>query len=63
MLTARHNGKLFEIVPDEPDVGVYLYVYDNSLCIRDELQNDVKTCIEIAFEDYGVPRDVWQSSE
>ena len=63
MLTARHNGNLFEIVPDEPDVGVYLYVYDNSLCIRDVLQNDAKTCIEIAFEDYGVPRDVWQSGE
>jgi len=61
MLTARHNGNRFEIVADEPEVGVYLYVYDNDLCIRDVLQNDVETCIEIAFEDYGVPKDVWQS--
>jgi hypothetical protein len=60
MLTALHNGNRFEIVQDEPEVGVYLYVYDNRQCVRDILQNDVETCIEIAFEDYGVPKDVWQ---
>lgn len=60
MLTAHYGGTKFEIVQDEPEVGVYLYVYDDGRCIRDELQNDVETCKEIAFEDYGVPKEIWK---
>mgnify|MGYP006928181058 CR=1 FL=1 len=60
MLTAQYDAKRFEIVQDEPDVGVYLYVYDNDQCVRDLLQNDTETCIEIAFEEYGIPKDGWQ---
>jgi hypothetical protein len=60
MLTAAHNGSEFKIVPDKPEVGVYLYVYDDGRCVRDELQNDVQTCKDVAFEEYGVPRDAWK---
>ena len=62
MLTAIHKGNKFEIVQDKPEVGVYLYVYDDDRCIRDELQNDIETCVEIAFEDYGVPKAIWKSN-
>lgn len=62
MLTAQRDGLRFEIVTDEPEVGVYLYVYDAEKCIRDILQNDVQTCIEIASEDYQVPREDWQKT-
>lgn len=61
MLRAAHDGSKFEIVPDKPEVGVYLYVYDDGRCVRDELQNDVQTCKDVAFEEYGVPRDAWKS--
>ena len=50
------------IEPDLPDVGVYLYVYENGKCVRDFLQNDVLTCIEVAFQDYGVPRGKWRKT-
>ena len=63
MLTTTYNGNEFKIIPDNPDVGVYLYVYDDGRCVRDELQNDVETCKEIAFEDYGVPKDVWRKDQ
>ena len=63
MLMATHNGSTFKIVPDKPEVGVYLYVYEGSRCVRDELQNDEETCKEIALEDYGVPKDIWRKDE
>ena len=46
-------------MPDLPEVGVYLYIYDGELCVRDDLQNDLQTCKVIAFEDYGVPLTEW----
>jgi len=60
MLKARHDGKLYAIEQDRPEVGAYLYVYENGLCIQDYLQNDVNMCIEFAYEDFGVPVDAWQ---
>lgn len=62
MITAIHNGSRFQIVSDKPEVGVYLYVYDNGRCVHDELQNDVETCKDIAFEDFEVPKDAWKDN-
>jgi hypothetical protein len=62
MLTAAHNSIEFEIVLDKPEVGVYLYVYENGRCVRDELQNDVEACKDVAFEDYGVSKDSWKGN-
>ncbi len=59
MMKAQHNDLQFVIEEDHPDVGVYLYVYQNGKCVRDFLQNDKATCIAIAFEDYGVPKELW----
>jgi len=59
MLKAQHNGLEFVIEEDKPDVGVYLYVYEGGKCVRDFLQNDVTTCIDMAFEDYGVAKNLW----
>lgn len=59
MLKAKHKGLEFEIVEDNPDVGVYLNIYENGKCFRDDLQNDIATCMNIAFRDYGVPKDLW----
>lgn len=59
-MIAHHNTMRFEIVCDQPEVGVYLYVYDRQgKCIRDELQNDIATCKEVAFEKFGVPMTEW----
>jgi hypothetical protein len=56
---ASHAGRIFVIEPDIPNIGVYLYVYEDHKCVRDYLQNDIKTCIELAFEEYDVPMDAW----
>lgn len=63
MLKAVRKNLHFEIVPDRPEIGVYLYVYDGEQCIRDALQNDKETCKKIAFRDYGVPLDEWSEVE
>jgi hypothetical protein len=53
------NGRKFKIEEDYPDVGVYLYVYEGNKCIKDYLQNDIETCMQVALEDYDVPLDRW----
>ena len=56
-----HNGLVFKIEEDYPEVGAYLYIYQNGKCIKDSLQNDVTLCKELAFEEYGVPLGSWKS--
>lgn len=58
-LRAEHDGRRFLIVPDLPEVGIYLHVYEGDLCVRDDLQNDISTCIRVARERYGVPTGSW----
>ena len=60
---AEHNNLVFKIEEDYPEVGVYLYVYENGNCIRDFLQNDVDTCKDLAYEEYQVPLDKWIKKE
>lgn len=55
----EHNNLTFRIEEDYPEVGVYLYVFDNSNCIKDFLQNDIQTCKELAYQEYQVPLDKW----
>lgn len=54
-----YNGKQFRIEEDFPEVGVYLYVFQDGKCIIDDLQNDIETCKQIAFEDFQVPLNNW----
>ncbi len=62
VLEAEYNGLKFKIEEDLPEIGVYLYVFDDKKCIKDFLQNTIAICKEIAFEDYGVPMDLWKES-
>lgn len=60
ILTVKHDEFSFRIEEDLPQVGAYLYVYKNNICIKDYLQNDVEACKEIAREEYGVPIEKWK---
>ena len=59
-LEAIYNGRRFRIEEDFPKVGFYLLIYQNERCVRDDLHNSVKDCMEIAMEDYGVPLINWK---
>lgn len=59
MLVAKHNGHTYLIKEDKPEVGAYLLVFENGVCVRDYLQDNVSICIEFAFEDFGVPSSAW----
>jgi hypothetical protein len=61
-LEAYHENLRFVIEEDFPEVGAYLYVFQNNKCIRDYLQNDVETCQEEAFDIFGVPISHWRSA-
>ena len=59
-LVAEFEAKRFVIEEDLPEVGAYLYVYDNDSCIKDYLQDSIDICKKIALEDYQVPLDSWK---
>jgi len=59
-LVARYNNLTFEIVEEKPEVGFYLYVYDNqNKCIKDYLQDTEQMSKVFAFEELGVPLNFW----
>lgn len=53
-------NKKFIIEEDNPDVGFYLYVYKDNVCLKDYLQDSLIMAKENAFEEYGVPIDIWK---
>jgi hypothetical protein len=54
------ENRRFIIEQDEPDVGWYLYVFEDSVCIFDYLQDSLTMCQEQAQEDFSVPKDSWR---
>jgi hypothetical protein len=46
---ANHKDKKFIIEESLPDVGFYLYVYDNDSCTHDDLQDTIEYCKEDAL--------------
>jgi hypothetical protein len=63
-LVAKYNNLTFEIVEDKPEVGFYLYVYDNqNKCIKDYLQDTEQMIKELAFEKFSVPLDSWTADD
>ncbi len=62
ILETSHNGKVFKIEEDYPEVGVYLYVYEGGQCVKDYLQNSIEICKDLAFEDFGVPLYSWKEN-
>ncbi len=59
-LMSFYNNKKFIIEEDLPEVGVYLYVYEGGKSVYDCLQDNIKICMEIALEEYGVPFESWK---
>jgi hypothetical protein len=41
--------------------GFYLYVYDGDLCTHDYLQDTLQIAINLAFDEYNVPKDAWKT--
>jgi hypothetical protein len=59
-LQAKHKNQTFEIIEDLPEVGFYLYIYDeNNKCVADYLQNTEKDVKEFALKEFGVPLKSW----
>lgn len=61
ILQTKFKSKSFKIEEDYPEVGVYLFVYQNGQCIKDYLQNDILACKRQALEEFGVPLNSWKS--
>ncbi len=58
-LVSLHQGKKFEIEEDNPDVGFYLYIFEDDKCIADHLQDSLEAAKEVAWERYAVPKSSW----
>ena len=56
---AAQGDTIYRIEEDYPEVGAYLYVIKNSICINDYLQNDVESCKSFALEKYGISMKNW----
>lgn len=54
------DSRIFKIEEDYPEVGVYLYVYENGRCTCDYLQDNIAMCKKFAFEEFNVPIDSWK---
>ena len=62
-IEAKWKGNFFIIEEDFPEVGAYLYVLKEGLCVADYLQDDIETCKSQALDDYGVPFDSWEEAD
>jgi len=62
-LISTYDSKTFIIEEDLPDIGAYLYVFENDTCVYDSVQDNLRICIDVAFEKYQVPRDSWKDAE
>ena len=59
------NSRYLRIERDEPtqsqpSVGFYLYVYEDGKCIRDYLQDTFEIAVDMAHEEFGVPKEGWK---
>lgn len=60
ILECEFGDKRFKIQEDLADVGWYLYVYDkNDKCVSDYLQDNLKSAIDFAFEEFQIPKVCW----
>jgi hypothetical protein len=55
------KNRRYEIKYD-PSEGFYFYVFENSKCIHDYLQDTLELAIECACEDFGVPKEAWEKN-
>lgn len=53
------KGVIYRIEEDYPEVGCYFYVIKKGRIIYDSLQDNVRLCMEIAEEEYGILKSEW----
>jgi hypothetical protein len=51
------------VIEHDEKVGFYLYVYEKDRCIRDYLQDTLELAIDMALENFQVPKDSWRRSD
>ncbi len=53
---------IYEAVIEEdlPEVGFYLYIWQNGIGQFEYLQDTVDICKYQAFEEFGIPLDCWE---
>lgn len=56
---AFHQNMHFIIDEDLPIVGAVLYICKGKKVIRDEMQNSIQACKDVAFKTYNVPYEKW----
>jgi len=56
---ANYGSKELIIEQDSPEVGWYLYVFENGNCIKDHLQDTLEDAKEQAKEDYSIQETAW----
>ncbi|MEJ0063270.1 MAG: hypothetical protein WDO70_08725 [Alphaproteobacteria bacterium] len=55
---------LRSVMPGVPNQdGFYLYVWENDKGIDDDLQDDLEAAVNVAYERYGIPKDIWRQVE
>jgi hypothetical protein len=59
----KSKDKQFIIEQDDPEVGFYLYVYENEKCIADYLQDDLEAIIQQAYQDFKLDPQSWKNKE
>ena len=57
----KRSNRRFLIEEDLPEVGWYLYVFDESgKCVADQLQDSIDIIMEIAKDNYNIPKESWR---
>ncbi|TLM87345.1 hypothetical protein [Hymenobacter jeollabukensis] len=60
---AYFNNQRFELEPDLPAVGCYLYVYNyHGVCLYDYPQDTEEMAKDFACEEFDVPLEAWTKS-
>lgn len=49
----------FEIIEDK-NAGFYLLIIEANKCIRDYLQDTFEDAVDMALEDFEVPKNAWK---
>lgn len=57
------NVTLCNETEDRDIPGFYLYIYENNICTHDYLQDTLEIAMDVALEDYNVPKDSWEIIE
>ncbi|MGB4101356.1 MAG: hypothetical protein WBK91_05570 [Alphaproteobacteria bacterium] len=51
------------VIKQDTRAGYYLFVWEDGLGIADDLQDDLETAMDVAFERFNVPKEAWRQVE